>query len=316
MIRNRILVGLLLCAAPLVAQGDKQFSIPVASLKEWSSNIVVTMNAKILGNSGVHAQDADCEMHFGASVEGYKGDPDGFVIEPMNICIENFFGSPKYVKSQWVTFAKSLANKSVRAAGVPRIWPEHLDTGDNAAASNPHHAVEIHPLTTMQVGSKPYDFTKFIYAPEGYEGGVSASTAESLLTDLEVGVTTDSTLAKIDFDAGRIGNFTTFEVRLRKQTSDGSDAIEQLPGGHRIAGEVVLTRSKAIPVSLLTVAGTAIDDRVVKFKAGARKTITLDTLVLFSLSPAALMDAAANSRGSRVVVRKPIQLILYGETDQ
>jgi len=170
MIRNKVMIGLLLCVARLVAQGDKTFSIPVANLKEWSSSVVVTMNATILGNSGVHAQDADCEMHFGASVEGNKGDPDGFVFEPMNVCIENFFGSPKYVKSQWTNFGKSLANKSVRATGVPRIWPEHLDTGDNPPPSNPHHAVEIHPLATMRVGSKPYDFTKFIYAPEAYEG--------------------------------------------------------------------------------------------------------------------------------------------------
>ena len=83
-----------------------------------------------------------------------------------------------------------------------------------------------------------------------------------------------------------------------------------------IAGDGVLSRSKSIPVSLLTVAGTPIDDGVVKFKAGARNTLTLDTLVLFSLNPAALMDAAANSNGSRVVAQKPIQLILYGDTEQ
>ena len=76
---------------------------------------------------------------------------------------------------------------------------------------------------------------------------------------------------------------------------------------------MVLTRSKAIPVSLLTVTGTEIDDRVVKFKAGSRNTMRLDALVLFSLSPVALADAAKSS-GSRVVVEKPIQLIMYGET--
>jgi hypothetical protein len=79
---------------------------------------------------------------------------------------------------------------------------------------------------------------------------------------------------------------------------------------------VVITRSKTVPVTLLTVKGTSVDDRVVKFKVGAKATMTLEALVLFSLDPTALLNAATKSSGSRVVVDKPIQLIMYGETQQ
>lgn len=80
------IIGLLLWVAPIFAQGDKEFSIPLTNLKEWSEKIVVSMPATISGHSKVHNLASDCEMHFGAEVNGYKGKPAGFVLEPMNLC--------------------------------------------------------------------------------------------------------------------------------------------------------------------------------------------------------------------------------------
>jgi hypothetical protein len=300
----------LLFTTPLLAQGDKQFSIPLASLNEWSEKVLVSVSAKITGNSDVHKLESDCEMHFGAKVEGYEGDPTGFVLEPMNICVENFFGAATYSKTQWVNFAKSLRNHTVLAEGVPRIWPEHL-VGEESA-SNPNHALELHPVARFTVAGKENNFVPFIYAPEGFEGGVSPTTAQAILTDTAVGVKEHDGTVDIDFDSGRIGNFTTLDIRIRRQTTDGTKAIQEQAGGHRLAGEVVLSRSRAIPVSLLTVKGSPMDDQVVKFIAGKQATARFEALVLFSLSPKALLDAAKKSNGERVEVERPIQLILYG----
>jgi hypothetical protein len=41
----------------------------------------------------------------------------------------------------------------------------------------------------------------------------------------------------------------------------------------------------------------------------------MQALVLFSLSPKALLDAANESQGSAVAVETPLQLILYGTPD-
>jgi hypothetical protein len=308
------IVGVLFTVAPLFAQGDKQFSIPVTNLKEWSEKIVVSMPATISGHSKVHDLKSDCEMHFGAAVDGYRGEPDGFVLEPMNLCVVNFFGAKTYSKTQWEKFGDSLVKKSVSAEGVPRIWPEHIE-GD-ASPSNPNHAVELHPLTKITLGSKKFDFSSFVFAPEDYRGGVGAETALSILTDVAVGVTETGGTVNIDFDGGRIGNFTTLDIRFRKPTADGRHKIETLPGGHRAAGEVVLSRTKTVPVSLVTVAGSPFDERVAKFLAGNRATLRVEALVLFSLNPAALSKAATASRGSRVEVTDPIQLIVYGVAEE
>jgi len=52
--------------------------------------------------------------------------------------------------------------------------------------------------------------------------------------------------------------------------------------------------------------------RIGRFRTGARNTLRLEALVLFSLSPEALLEAARRSTGERVEVEGPIQLIVYG----
>jgi hypothetical protein len=247
-------------------------------------------------------------MHFGAEVADYRGSPAGWVLEPMNLCLEPFPGKPVQRDQDWVQFARSLIDKKVRAVGVPRIWPEHLD-GDESA-SNPNHALELHPLTSLSGVGPARDFSKFVYAPDTYQGGVSCKTAETILQKTKVGVTRRDDEVEVDFDAGRIGNFTVVDIRVRK------DNIQPVSGGHRLDGEVLLESGESLPVRMISVAGSRFDTRMGRFRTGQRRTARLEVLVLFSLDPKALFEVARQSfAGQRREVPQPLQLIVYGVTD-
>ncbi len=292
-----------LSAAAALAQASKEFTVPLDDLKTWSEKVLVSMSFKIRGHSKVHKIESDCEMHFGAEAPSYKGDPDGWVLEPMNLCLEPFFGKSKQVNADWERFGDSLTGVTLKGEGVPRIWPEHLKGGNEA--SNPNHAMEIHPLTKLTRGSKEFDFTAFISAPEDFKGGVSLPTAQAILEDTEVTVTEDNGKVKIEFDSGRIGNFTTLLVQV-------AGPVESAEGGHRANGKVTFG-SDSTDVRLVTVKGTKIDETIARLKPRRRGVTRLSSLVLFSLSPEALFEAAKRSGGRPVKVENPIQLILYGE---
>jgi len=220
---KRLLQWLLLASVALANAAlavDRNFSVPIDDLKKWSDAIVIQLRGvTVKGASGVHGVKSDCEMHFGATVDGYKGDPDGWVLEPMNVCVEPFKHGGAYSKKEWLDFARSLRNKRVTAYGVPRIWPEHLIGGK--WPSNPNHAMELHPLTKLSVQGKTHDFTSFIYAPDGFPGGLSDATAYKILDELEVHVTEQGGEVEIEFDAGRIGNFASLAVRLGRVHASG-----------------------------------------------------------------------------------------------
>jgi hypothetical protein len=292
----------------LFGQSERNFSIPLDQLKNWSDQVVTSMNVDIAGNSKVHAIGNDCEMHFGAKMPGFRGEPDGIVLEPMNLCVEPFPGKSSQANRDWEEFGRGLKGARVRAEGVPRIWPEHLIGGSD---SNPDHAVEIHPMTKLQRGNEVLTFSGFIFAPEGFDGGVGEATARKIVSETEVAVTENDGLVEINFHGGRIGNFTTLEVTFN--TNDVQDA----PGGHRMRGQIVLDRANKVATHLLTVAGSEIDSTITKLKNSKRnRRISFDALVLFSLSPEALFKAAKESNGKQVSVENPLQLIIFGQPDE
>ena len=133
---------------------------------------VTLNNVHIEGHSPVHAIASDCEMHFGAHATTFQGSPDGLVLEPMNVCVQPFPGQSEQSNSDWTTFGNGLLNSTVSATGVPRIWPEHLNGG---TASNPDHAVELHPLASITSSGATTDFTD-VFAG-AYRGGVGQTTA-------------------------------------------------------------------------------------------------------------------------------------------
>jgi len=285
--------------------GDKVFSIPLEDLDRWSDHILTTFeDATITGLSSVHNLESDCEMHFGARIPEYQGDPEGVVLEPMNICLEKFFGKAVYKKSDWAGFGASLVNQSVTVEGVPRIWPEHLHGAESA--SNPNHALELHPLTKIVHNNNEFDFSSFVYVPEDYEGGLQRESAERIVEKTVVHVKKKGDDAEIFFDSGQIGNFSILDVRFDK------DDIRTISGGHRIKGQVVLASLEARGVSMVTVMGSPIDSLVARLKSGDEELIRFEALVLFSLDPDALHDAVSASNGNPVKVNLPIQLIVYG----
>ncbi len=284
----------------------KEFSIPMANLKAWTEAVVVTMNnVRIEGHSPVHPLNNDCEMHFGAHSTAFQGSPDGLVLEPMNVCVQPFPGQSAQNNSDWTTFGDQLVNATISATGVPRIWPEHLQGG---SASNPDHAVEMHPLTAIANGSANTDFTDNIFAG-AYGGGVGEATAFSILDTATVDVTRSGAALTVSFFGGTIGNFTVLDVQIDRASITGDGA-----GSFRMTGDVV-TNDTTVPVRLVSIKGTAMNDAIGKLRSTSSAKVSLQALVLFSLSPEALLDAANKSNGNAQSVQTPIQLILYGTPD-
>ena len=284
----------------------KEFSIPISDLQRWAATVVVTMpEVKITGNSKVHRAVADCELHFGAHAEAFKGDPPGLVLEPMNACVAPFPGQEEQKDSDWTDFAKRIKDTVVTISGVPRIWPEHLTGGGEP--SNPNHAVEFHPLTSIVTSNETLDFSANVFAGE-YEGGVGEPTAESIVKQTAVTVARNGNNADISFFGGRIGNFTTLELNVDKASivSDGA-------GSFRMLGQVVLSDGTTVPVHMVTAKGSPINNEIENIKRRRSAIVSLgQTLVLFSLSPEALLNAAGQSSGAPIEVVMPLQLILFG----
>jgi len=290
---------------PAKAAAEKLFTIPINNLRDWANTVVVTVDGvRIEGHSNVHPLASDCELHFGAHSTNFQGDPDGFVLEPMNVCVQPFPGKTGQSNADWLAFANQITGTVVIVSGVPRIWPEHLVGGNEA--SNPNHAVEIHPLTTVTTGGKTIDFAPNIFAGD-FPGGVGEATALKIAQQTTVTVTRIGDSADISFRAGTIGNFTVLNIVIDKTTiaSDGA-------GSFRMDGEVVIDDSTNAPVHIVTAKGSPINTEIGKLKGKHGKNISMQALVLFSLSPEALLDAANKSQGTPVAVENPIQLILYG----
>lgn len=291
--------------AKILQATPKEFSIPISNLQQWANSVLVTLNdVKIEGNSGVHLEDADCEIHFGAHTPGFKGDPDGLVLEPMNACSLPFPGQEEQKNADYLNFAKRIKDKNVRATGVPRIWPEHLHGG---GASNPDHAVELHPLTdVVEPDGTNTDFTENLSAG-AFRGGVSSPTAQGILKKTRVTVTKTGNNAQIDFFGGQIGNFTVLEVDIDPKTisDDGN-------GSFRMDGQVILDDGDKIPVRVVTIKESPFNDSINKLRSRKNIVNLGEVLVLFSLSPEFLLQAANKSNGKPIPIEHPIQLILYG----
>jgi len=153
-----------------------QFTVPLSDLQEWAGVVLTTRAAQVTGHSGVHLAVKDCEMHFGGTVTDYAGTPDGWVFEPMNVCVEPFFGKSKQTNKDWTAYGDDVLNnqKGLSLTGVPRIWPEHL-TGP-VEDSNPNHALELHPLIRLERDAdEARDFASFVHATEAL-AGISETT--------------------------------------------------------------------------------------------------------------------------------------------
>jgi hypothetical protein len=302
----------------------KRFSIPIANLRQWAHTVVVTLpNVQISGHSPVHPLDSDCEIHLGGHTPAFQGVPDGLVLEPMNACVQPFPDPKQKNKLQnnadWVNFAEGLTELSttkgvtITATGVPRIWPEHLVGG---GPSNPDHAVELHPLIGVVSPDKvaPTDQTDFNFAGNvfagQYSGGLKEPTALAILKNTSITVTKNGDLGDIAFKGGTIGNFTLMTV-LIDRTSMQSDS----DGSTRMNGAVVVQGNTRVPVRLVTVKGSPLNERITKISSNAGSELELEALVLFSLSPESVLAAADKSTGQAVKVDRPIQLILYGTPD-
>ena len=292
-----------ICSAQ--SQRERVFSVPLDDLQTWSGKVVVPVKAKITGHSGVHSVASDCEMHMGAILTGYKGDPPGWVLEPMNLCLELMPDKKIKKTSDWEALGDNLVGTTIEGSGVPRLWPEHLKVDPRHADSNPAHATEVHPLVALSSGHEIFDFGSFVHAPEGF-AGIKPKTAQAILTNTRVNVREQSGMVEIIFESSQIGNFAELQVTVDR------DSIKEIDGSHAMEGLAVAAGENPTDVRLVTVKGSEVNDTIASAQKGKRKHVTFDSLVLFSLNPDALFAAAKKSRGQKVEVETPIQLILYG----
>ncbi len=294
-------------AATSHVQAGRGFAVPLDDLQTWSQNVVVPISAQITGHSAVHPVTNDCEMHMGAQLVGYRGTPPGWVLEPMNLCLETLPKQNIKTTSDWQTLGDELTGATIEGAGVPRIWPEHLTADPQHADSNPAHATEIHPLVRLTSGNQAFDFSSFVYAPEGFDG-IKPNTAGGLLTGTQATVNENNGIVQIQFSStASIGNFAVVSVTVDR------DTIQTLGGGHAMIGTAQAGSQDPANVRLVTVRGSEIDNTIDSIRKGANKLVTFDSLVLFSLNPVSLFAAAQKSHGQDVEIETPIQLILYGE---
>src|ERR1035437_3179729 len=281
--RYALALAVLFCL-PVLDAGEYKFTIPMNALQVWSKDVVVTVSAELTGHSGVHLVSKDCEMHFGGTVDGYSGTPAGWVFEPMNVCIQPYFKQKKQKKADWIAFGERVvAQGTVEITGVPRIWPEHLSGQEHD--SNPNHTMEIHPITTLMDGNTKRDFTSFIFAPSGL-AGISEETQQAILETTTVEAHQSGGSVNVTMEThGFIGNFADIDVSIDPST------IKLLGAGHIMEGEAEIEGGGSFPVHMVSVAGTAIDQRITKAMQ-AKKDVHLEVLALFSLSPSALLEAA------------------------
>ena len=287
------------------AASAKEFSISLGNLGDWANAVVVTLDAvTVEGHGPVHDVNADCEIHFGAHATSFQGEPDGLVLEPMNACIEQFPGKSEFNKADWTAFGDRIKGLIVTVSGVPRIWPEHLTGG--GGSSNPNHAVELHPLTSLVSAGQTFDFAANVFAPEGLDG-IQEQTALNIVRQTTVTVRKNGDSVELSFSAGRIGNFAVLDLAIDR-TSIASDGA----GSFRMNGEVAVDNSTTVPVRIVTARGSPINGDMPRIRSSRRAKVSMTALVLFSLSPESLLEAANRSNGSEVAVDRPIQLILYG----
>jgi len=294
---------------PSKAAAPKEFTISMKNLSDWAKTVVVTIDSvNIDGHSKVHALDSDCELHFGAHSPNFQGEPDGLVLEPMNACVQPFPGQTEQDNADWINFSNQITGSVVTVSGVPRIWPEHLSGGNEP--SNPNHAVEIHPLILVKAAGQSFDFGTNVFAGD-YEGGVGENTALKIAEKTSVAVSRIGNSAQISFQAGTIGNFTVLDIVINRDsiTSDGA-------GSFRMDGDVVIDDETSAPVRIVTIRGSPINAEIEKIKSKKQKNVSMHALVLFSLSPEALLEAANQSNGTPVAVETPLQLILYGPPNE
>jgi len=291
---------------PAHAAGAKSFSVPINNLRDWAGSVVVSLDGvKIEGHSNVHKMDADCEMHLGSHTPAFHGSPDGLVLEPMNACVEPFPGKLSQSDADWTSWGEDLVRKglAVSVSGVPRIWPEHLVGG---GASNPDHAVELHPLTGLVSGGTNLDFAPNVFAGD-FRGGLQTTTALNIVKNTTVTVTNNGGSVDISFSAGTIGNFTVLNITIDQSSIAGDGG-----GSFRMNGEVLVDNSTKVQVRIVTAKGSLINKDMPTIKSGPPANASMEALVLFSLSPESLLDAANKSHGDAIAVERPIQLILYG----
>jgi hypothetical protein len=305
---------LLMNAASLTAQSQPTFWVSRDFLRSAGSatlefNVRLQMGAS---KDEVNSLREDCETHIAATVALGVARPRGLVVEPPNLCrhqpVEIFANTPV---SRWPPLLRdSVAGWECDAAGFPRMYGEHL-TGPSTA-TNPNHALEVHPLLRVTCSQFQLDFTRFMRAHVGMDQ-MGAVTSRRCWANVNLFFRADSTGYSFQERGSKCGNFNVYNLTI----PPGS--VRAVAGGHITNARVRVCNTGPFTAALYTFAGTELDDRLALAADNTTNT-SLRVLGLVSYDPQKLLAAVRTQAGNwRTVTRwtsipTPLAIVGYGVT--
>jgi len=240
---------------------EYDFAITPAFLQqlETGRTILPTFRVHVDARSKVKTLAEDCEVHLaGKLLDQTFGDPPDVISEPLNDCkfLPNATSpSPGKTNATWTTLIdQHIIGKDCSVTGYPRIFTEHVTTGE-AGTSNPNHVFELHPALKIACdGETPLDFVNALTAPAGLRH-ITPESAETCLTTRTLSVRfKDGQYEFLQHAGTGCGNFAIMEVGALNPAW-----IRATTGGHSAIARVSADGTTRVSLKIYTLAGTVID---------------------------------------------------------
>lgn len=324
--RGALLAALLLVtlAAPASAQ-QVSFRMNPELLRMMADgdDIQPTIGVHVTDHGPLHTLANDCEMHVAGTVTGMQlGTPPAMVVEFPNWCRFRPDGQQSSnfnaLSATWRNFVRdNMIDRDCQVKGFLRIFCEHC-TGGGSGGSNPNHAYELHPATSIRCeGGQAFDNgTEMLRSFPGLRH-ISPSTAALCIAQRRLRVRfRQGQYEFAESGGGTCGNFAIVRVsRIDLQWS-----IE-LEGGTYTFATVTADGHRTDQMGLYTLAGTPIDGWLrQRINAGGVGSTPKVIHGVLTYDWEAIVDTLSDQQGNLrrpsqwENVRFPIALIAYGET--
>jgi hypothetical protein len=243
-----------------------------AFIDKYANQATITSEYTITGISSVHPPKNDGEVHIGGwcHAAGLPG-----VVEVMNAAT---VGAP----AREACKNAFEANQKVSVTGAWRLWGEHAGTGEqiqNLEAqpqlplhgefpSNPDHVFEIHPVTSVKVGSHPTDAEVAIGNTAGFTPHDAQMAFVQGYERLPCKIIPKAGRTRIITEA--LGfNFTEFVIRLAEDPVTLSDGHGVICSVFDTDGELLVRKRRMVFLK-----GTKADDALNGMSKEGRLRVT------------------------------------------
>jgi hypothetical protein len=239
-------------------------------IKAYENRVTITSEYKIAGLSAIHLPAKDGEIHCG-----------GWSYEARLACVAEVMNAATLGKQPRLALTKAAnTGQKVTVTGAWRLWGEHggvtaqiqqprgtepPDTLPGEYPSNPDHIFEIHPITSLKVGTQVTDATASIGDTPGFtpydvdkafiQGGYEKLTCKIIPKGDRTRITTRS-----------LGyNFAQFVIRLNENPVELEDGHAVICSVFDHEGELHFRGRRMVFIK-----GTAADTEVAVLKKDAR----------------------------------------------